>query len=537
MSVEKEGRKSSASAAESGGCLIRRGVATSATRNNARMPSPPDIERSKGSALRRIGAIWARVGATAVIAALPGCIQPIGAANQPVPTERIEIGPTRQSPEEIQAEVMIFADRYWAVVAQVMDDVRRQTALPQRRLGAQSLKIVAVESAIRIATHPNPVVALLDMTVMVTLMRQVWEDHWAPNVYHEPPGGPVATSFESLEREIWTIAGRILSDSELEALRALITAMRAAYPDQVYVVNLRASEFASERQQSLSQAPGGPSLLALFALDPLASLAPTTREIQSSRLLAERAFFYASRLPGLVSWRADRALLFAAAMPEVQEARETAAELRAMGDRLGAMVETIMPEVDRQRLQTIEQLSSRLRTERAEAVEDLFHRIALERQAVFDELRASEGPAGAILGDLDRAAGSATTLSESLQRTLAEGRLLMGALGEFRTGEEGGRPFDIREYESAVRAGAETTRELSTLIASLDQMLRAPEWAARRDDATATIGEVSTAARRLLDRAFALALALIAFAVGSTLLAAVAYRSFGARGRRAAAAP
>jgi len=478
-----------------------------------------------------------RAAAALLLTLLAGCAQPVRApVDVSSPEHRLTIGPTKKTPDQIQAEVMIFVDRYWAVVSQTMDDVRRSATSPQRRLGAQTLKIVSVESALRIATHTNPIVALLDMTVMVTLMRQVWDEHWGPVVYNEPPHGPVSIAFASLEAEIWTIARGILSQSEVDALDRLIAEMRSAYPDQVYVVNLRASEFASEQGRAIVEVKGGASLLALFALDPLASLAPATREIQATRLLAERAFFYATRLPGLMSWRGDRALLFAAAMPEVAEARQTAEDVRDAADRLGAFTETLLPELERQREEAVDQLFARLAAEREGAVADVFDRIAEERAAFIDAIRRSGGEASAFLGELDGTTSAATTLSDSLRETLVEARQLAVALSEFRSGDDGGRPFDIREYEAASKSATETIRELTGLVGSLNTLLRAPEWRDRADDATAAIDDASSAGSRLVNRAFGLAFGLVAFTVASVLLATLAYRAAASRLSRAESA-
>lgn len=463
-----------------------------------------------------------------VVVLLPFLAACSNQARGPLLGERPErvpgIGAGRQTPEEIQAEIMIYVDRFWAVVSQTMDDVRRSATSPQRRLGAQSLKIVSVESAVRIATDPNPIVAVLDMTVMVTLMRQVWDDHWAPKVYLVPPGGAVSQAFASLEREIWTIAGRILDQKELDALRALISDMRSAYPDQVYVVNLRASEFAAERPRALESVSGGPSLLALFALDPLSSLAPATRELQSSRLLAERAFFYAMRLPGLLSWRTDRALLFAAAMPEVLEAQANIEELRSAGERFGDLAESFMPELERQRIDAIDQFFVRLTAERSATVKELFDGIAAERRAVVDLLRGADGQPSALLNEIDATARTATTLSDSVRETVEQARLLTQAIGEIRSGDDGGRPFDIREYQSVAQSATQTAQELTALVGSLNQLLDSAEWTARRGEVAATIDDVSAASVGVLNRAFALAVALVTFTVVLVFLAALGYR-------------
>ena len=463
----------------------------------------------------------------ALVLLLPACAPfqsgPLG-SSQGTP---IGIGPRQQSPEQIQAEVMIFVDRYWAMVTQVMDDVRRGADTPQRRLGAQSLKISAVEAAVRIATDENPVVALLDMTVMVSLMRQVWDEYWGPKVYQEPPDGPVGTVFRTLEEEIWTIAERILTPQETGALRQLIVDMRAKYPDQVYVVNMRASEFASASPLVLKETTGGPNLLSLFAIDPLSSLAPATREIQRSRMLAERAFFYASRLPAILSWRTDRAILFAAAMPEVGEARDAVREFRTTGDRLAAIAEEIMDDLEIQRDAAINQFFTRLEDERSTAIEQLFEHISAERKAIVDLLEHEGGDIRSTLGQVDSTARTATALSESLQKTMVQTESLARTIAELGAGDETGgtgRPFDIREYQAATESAATAARDLQALVASVTRLVESPDIAEGGRQLAATVDQADRAAEELLHQAFRLAMVLVITAVLLSLGAAVAYR-------------
>ena len=47
---------------------------------------------------------------------------------------------------------------------------------------AQLTKLASVESAVTIATSPNPMTALLDLMVLLTLQWQTWEEYWMPRI-------------------------------------------------------------------------------------------------------------------------------------------------------------------------------------------------------------------------------------------------------------------------------------------------------------------------------------------------------------------
>src|SRR5690606_2875669 len=85
--------------------------------------------------------------------------------------------------------------------------------------------------------------------------------------------------------------------------RALINDWIAQNPNQTYVASVRFSDFSRLRPAEVRQAA---SVLSLLRLDPFASIDPATREIEESRLLAERIFFFAQRLPQLITWRAEQ---------------------------------------------------------------------------------------------------------------------------------------------------------------------------------------------------------------------------------------
>ena len=74
---------------------------------------------------------------------------------------------------------------------------------------ALRLKIVMVTESCSIASGPNVLANLLDMTVFITLCRMSIEDHWQPNVYGAS-AQPMLEVCQGLETNIWKLAGTLL---------------------------------------------------------------------------------------------------------------------------------------------------------------------------------------------------------------------------------------------------------------------------------------------------------------------------------------
>ncbi len=86
----------------------------------------------------------------------------------------------QMSQEELQSAVISYANRFIATIGQAAFDFEKAIPTPQGRLIASARKVYSLSAATEIAAGPNPGPALLDIVVMATLNRMVWEDYWRP---------------------------------------------------------------------------------------------------------------------------------------------------------------------------------------------------------------------------------------------------------------------------------------------------------------------------------------------------------------------
>jgi hypothetical protein len=239
--------------------------------------------------IRRLFLLWVAL----LLAAATGCA-PVQAKSTKAAAETTSISEEkRQSPSqmteaELQSALMSFADRYAETLFQAFDYFEPQAPTSKARLIVLSDTIYSSTATFTIAAEPNPEIALLDIVVLTTLGRMIYEEHW--QVKFGEAVAPMVKGFRKLEADIWQILARLFTAEQQEELRNLIRAWRKNHPLLLTFAFQRFSDFAAERRQStLVQAveSGG-----LFK-----SVRKATEEVEQMRLLAERAMYIGTRIP------------------------------------------------------------------------------------------------------------------------------------------------------------------------------------------------------------------------------------------------
>lgn len=445
----------------------------------------------------------------AVAVCATGCVVPSsGGSKSATQADRQQpIGPGQVTPSQIQSKLMAYTDTYAAVMSQVGDQLMADAETIDERRLAIMLKLGTISNAVAIASGANPVTSLLDMTVMVSLQKEVWRDYWSSEIGDKEY---VQTAIDLMYGEIWQVTELVLTEEEISALHELVERMRERFPDQVYVSTLRASEFAADRQEVVISVKGGGSLLTVFALDPLAGLNPTTRELARSRILGERAFFYAKRMPTLINWNIEMLVLEMLAMPEIVATLEAAVVAADAGERAATVAEG---------------LTADLSAEREAAIDQIFEGVAAEREAIISRLEENEERVTAALGELRGTVEASGVLSDSLQTTLVAADTVFQRMLEMKAASNPDvRPFDITEYQSAVESATATVQELNAALTTAGDLLSSPDWDERGGEIRAAAAEGRAGVESLIDRAYRRGMMLVGASALSLLIVLVAYR-------------
>lgn len=305
-------------------------------------------------------------------------------------TQRQEMSKYAITEEELQSEVMSFADRLASMISQTAVVFEKQLLSPEVRVRAREMKVFTVAAAFEAAAGPNPAVALLDTVVMVTLNRTVWEEYWRPKVFGEPAEGVIET-WKKLEADIWSIAARVLTQDEQQELRRLIQEWRRNHPDQVAVNFIRFTDFGASRRKSpltSAQRPGG-----------LLGIQEATAAVDKMRLLTERAMFHISRMQLIASLQFELALADLFAQPETIRALDTSAKLPDDLERLSVALKQLPVRAEEMLYPAIAEIDRLIERNRQAAIVQLSERVAAERQAILRDLASEEERLRNLIGD------------------------------------------------------------------------------------------------------------------------------------------
>lgn len=191
---------------------------------------------------------------------------------------------------ELQDDLLRFESQFNARIegaSQALEASKK----PKLRYRAALNRLIYGSNSLGIALGPSPESNLLDMVTFIELSHLVLKEHWIPNMFGAD-GQPLDQAFAESEQQIWQIAGKVLSAEQRDVLQSVISEWRKKHPEQINVETVRLSAFSTEagaKAADLEQNVGG-----LFA-----SVQQSTQAVDSARLFAERALYYAERAPFL----------------------------------------------------------------------------------------------------------------------------------------------------------------------------------------------------------------------------------------------
>ena len=406
-------------------------------------------------------------------------------------------GKTQQKEEAakvalIQIQLMRFADDY---VAEILSGTARfEPVTTEERLMVMSVGLNQATAAYDIASGPNPLVDVLDMVVLATLTRSTCQDYWVGAVFGAR-AQPLLEALRTMEERAWAQAPQVLTPEQLQAVRDGVARWRASHPERREIAFVRIEHLATAAgEQGLGQGtPGG--ILGTLGLDPMAGLDPAVRQVEETRILAERAFFVAKREPRLLDLQAQLLLMQLEQQPRSQEAFQIAERVSSSMEVFARTAGDLPGLVDREREAAIRQ--------------------------VLDALQAREGRTRALLAEARTTLEAGRSTAASVDATI---RSLDGLMARLQQppppGTPPSKPFDVDDYTRALRQLEESSRELQTLLATVGH---------EGSGIDALVQRASEESRGVVDHAFRRALVLVAVLVASVLAAAIIYRSVAAR--------
>ena len=382
---------------------------------------------------------------------------------------------------ELEQVTYGFADRYLTHIITATESIERGNPDAVQRRRAHQVRLMQASAIYDIVTNADPFTRLLDLMLVVTLQSQKWIEEDLAERWFGNRAPPLIVASRKAREDIWQIAARTMKPDQLEVIDYLIWEWRQRNRDVELVSYVRFDDFAAARGKSvIAEIKSGGGLLA--------PVGDATKAVDEMRMLAERAFFYAKRLPFLLNWQTRAAIDDVFMDSEVRE---------LSGAFLAAS-------------RTLERLPQDIARERAAFLMEI-QREQPMLQSLASQFRNTIGDTTALVSAL-------TGLTHSSQRTLE-------VLDRVVTTKNGDGRFDIREYGAALEKLAAALQEANRLANTT--ALFANNLQPQQLDAIAKGGlaQAQTSATRILDTAFwrGVALIIVFFVVFAI------YRTYAAR--------
>ena len=408
-------------------------------------------------------------------------------------------GSTEKKKEEeraarVQADVMSLADTFVGEMLDASGQIRAVTA--EERLAVLGWQIRQATAAYEIASSGNALEAAVDMAILTTLGRAALEAWWIPKVFGET-ARPMLSAYAGLEPRAWAIVGQFTKPDQEAKLRSLVATWIPAHPELHDVASVRLADIYAFSSKS-GLALGTPTqVLQAFGLDPFGGLDPAVEEVQRTRILAERAIYFAKRWPRLLELEARQLAFNLALQPPSDQLLDDLGRASRAAESVARTASELPALVDREREAAIRQF--------------------------MDALQVQEGRARALLAEMRRTLDAGGSAANALHGALSEFDVVYGRLSAPSPPQPPGtppsQPFDINNYARALEQLRRSAEEIRSLLRDVNQ--DAPRVAGLVGDAGR---EAEARGRALLDYALRRALLLVGVLVGAVLAAAIAYR-------------
>lgn len=445
-------------------------------------------------------------------------------------TPKDDLGGTLASPESAQSELMSYASTFIATITQHWNAAAGQqsgatppatpgtpappsvsppppppapatagapadplvrTPAERARRAALEIKNANIANAIAIATGPNPRVGVGDMITLVTLQRMLLQTPQTESTFGPERTAALIAAYQAQEAAAWRMGARVYTQEQLDQLRELINLWRRENPTARYIAGVRLEDFARDRRLSISTDPQKTeSLLSLVGLDPLANLDPTVREVERSRLLAERVFFYTQYAPQIFKGQAESLYSQFLSTPEARRALASFDQAADALDAVGQVADDLPAVLERERSAAIREIFANLKVERQEALAQVAELVRREREALLADLDARQAAITGTLKELRETVGASEKLSDSVRATIRQADELVSKVAPEPAGvapvplapvppPNPDEPDTLEKYQVAVDKTAATVEKLTQLADRVDRLLASPNLDAR----------------------------------------------------------
>jgi hypothetical protein len=336
---------------------------------------------------------------------------------------------------KVERHLDSLAERHVTLVADACDAMERESPESDERRLAQQLKLANGTAVYDIVTRPDTLGRLADLYILIELEYMVWvQEGFSQRQFGERGKSRLAPAFEESHREMMHLADLTMKPGRQAAFDHLIRKWRDRNPDVSSVTGIRFGALPEQAGKTLLE-----STSSFFEV--INPMEDTTQSVERSRVLADRAFFYAKHVLQLTDWQTEAALNTMLGKPEVRKILMNAERLTGSID---------------QTTQTIRELPDRVAKEREQFL--------TAWDARKGDLTEPVAEIHSAIVDAKELAVQATLAGKAFERAFRELHELVGSPSTKESRSPSEHPFDMRDVTAAAEGLTELAREGSGAV-------------------------------------------------------------------------
>jgi hypothetical protein len=337
---------------------------------------------------------------------------------------------------ELRAALGVWASSFASLVTASSDRIRSETREREVRRHTLLWQLRMIPLARQAAFRPDAQEAYVAALAVATAQHTYLTEGEGAALFGEQQAIAVGAA-EKLERDVLELGQSFLDANQLARLDREVDSLAAEHPIR--------GVFAAD---ALVQGFSDPSVRGMFSwvLDlpmvpfrALSGVSDTAQAVHAFNETAREFTETVNELPHLTRWELELLLYDAEELESVARALTAAESFASGAERISGVAETLPEELGAE-------LAARLEEARATIGE------------LDSALARAEGLAGPLQHVADRLGEASAQWTTLLAEMRADGR------------DDDGRPFDVREYESAAGRIADASREIRVLVAELNQL-------------------------------------------------------------------
>jgi hypothetical protein len=342
--------------------------------------------------------------------------------------------PTQTTAADLHAALSVWATSFQGQVVGASDRIRGESRQREVRRNTLLWQLRMIPLSRQAAFRPDPQEAYVAALALATAQHDYLESGDGVKLFG--PQQPIAIeAARQIEENALGLGRAFLTERQLRRLERDVDQLVASYPIRgTFAVDTLLEGFTQTTSRGMFAWVVD---LPMVPFRALSGVSDTAQAVNAFNETAQEFTDTVGDLPHLTRWQLELLLYDAEELEAVDRALSAAESFADGADRISTVAETLPDQ------------------------------LGAELAARLEEARATIAELDSVLARAEGLSGPLTHVADRVGDASAQWTALLADMERRDEGEPAGRPFDIREYESAADRITDASRELRALVADL----------------------------------------------------------------------